>query len=50
MDDNILHRTHATYRLIWEDNHALRFMLGMREITMLFNFTPVADAKRTWNL
>ena len=35
--------------LIWEDNDARR-MLYARELTMLFNVTPVADAKRTWNL
>jgi hypothetical protein len=50
MDDNLFIERMQPNPLLWEDNDTLRFVLHVREITMLGNVTQVADSKRSWNL
>ncbi|HEY6676198.1 MAG TPA: hypothetical protein VIZ87_05380 [Terrimicrobium sp.] len=50
MNDNLFIERMQPIPLLWEDNDTLRFVLHVREITMLGNATQVADSKRTWNL
>jgi hypothetical protein len=50
MDDNLFIERMQPNPLLWEDNDTLRFVLHVREITMLGNATQVADSKRAWNL